>query len=56
MILALEDIQAGDEITITYIDNEGSLAGRSEELRDYGFICQCDKCTAENLAAELHGE
>ena len=34
-------------------DEEAPLAERREQLADYGFACACDKCAAEELAAEL---
>lgn len=55
VILTLEDIEAGEEVTISYIDSDADLAERTEELRDYGFVCRCQKCAAERLAGELAG-
>lgn len=34
-------------------DEEAPLEERREQLADYGFVCACDKCSAEELAAEL---
>lgn len=34
-------------------DEEAPLEERREQLADYGFVCACDKCAAEELAAEL---
>ncbi len=53
VILALRDIQAGEEITIAYVDEVASVEERAAELADYGFTCDCDKCCAERLAGEL---
>lgn len=36
-------------------DEEAPLEDRREQLAEYGFLCACDKCTAEELAAELAG-
>ena len=34
-------------------DQAAPLAERREALADYGFVCACDKCSAEELAEEL---
>ncbi|GAB4823261.1 hypothetical protein N2152v2_010307 [Parachlorella kessleri] len=54
VILALRDIRLGEEITISYVDEDASLGQRTADLADYGFTCSCDKCCAERLAGELH--
>jgi hypothetical protein len=45
-LVARQTIRAGDEITISYIDqNEtAGVAERREALRDYGFVCECAAC------------
>ncbi|KAI3436369.1 hypothetical protein D9Q98_002422 [Chlorella vulgaris] len=53
VILALRAIKAGEEITLSYIDEEAQLEERQQQLADYGFRCACDRCTAEELAALL---
>lgn len=53
VILALSDIAPGDEITICYVDREDDLKKREHELREYGFLCECERCSAERLASEL---
>ena len=53
VILATRDISPGEEIKISYIEQEGDWEERAEELRDYGFVCHCEKCEAEKLADEL---
>ncbi|KAL4420876.1 hypothetical protein ABPG77_002835 [Micractinium sp. CCAP 211/92] len=55
VILALRDIAPGEEVTLSYIDEEAPLEERREQLGEYGFACACDKCSAEELAAELAG-
>lgn len=52
VILALKDIQPGEEITISYIDEEESLEERRAALADYGFVCQCEKCIAESSSTD----
>ncbi len=36
-------------------DEEAPLQERREQLADYGFVCACEKCEAEELAAQLGG-
>lgn len=44
---AIRTIQPGEEITITYIDNEKERAKRMSKLeRNWGFKCSCSSCTA----------
>ncbi|KAH4926535.1 hypothetical protein HBI23_155750 [Parastagonospora nodorum] len=44
---ALRDIQPGEEITITYIDNEKDRKTRNTRLKkNWGFDCGCSACTA----------
>lgn len=47
-LVTLRAIAAGEEITISYIDENDSadLEERRAALRDYGFVCDCAKCTA----------
>ncbi|KAF2825201.1 SET domain-containing protein [Ophiobolus disseminans] len=51
---AIRDIHPGEEITITYIDNEKDRKTRMRRLeRNWGFKCSCSACTAHaSLAAE----
>jgi SET domain len=46
-VVALRDIAAGEEMTISYIDADASYADRQQALRHYGFVCQCLKCHNE---------
>lgn len=51
---AIRDIHPGEEITITYIDNEKDRKTRMRRLeKNWGFNCSCSACTAHaSLAAE----
>ncbi|KAG2493087.1 hypothetical protein HYH03_008750 [Edaphochlamys debaryana] len=49
-VLAQRDIKAGEEITLSYIDVSLSYRERQAELRDYGFVCRCERCKAEATA------
>jgi SET domain len=46
-VVALRDISAGEELTISYIDADASYSERQQALRHYGFVCQCLKCQNE---------
>ncbi|GFP79526.1 histone-lysine n-methyltransferase atxr2 [Phtheirospermum japonicum] len=46
-IIALRPIIKGEEVTISYIDEDLPYKERQESLADYGFICKCPKCIEE---------
>ena len=46
-MIAVRDIQIGDEICISYIDHSLSKTERDKDLIGYGFICRCSKCESE---------
>ncbi|GMH11038.1 hypothetical protein Nepgr_012879 [Nepenthes gracilis] len=46
-IIALQPIQVGEEVTISYIDEELTYEERQMMLADYGFRCKCLKCLEE---------
>ncbi|KAK3404518.1 hypothetical protein EUGRSUZ_K00824 [Eucalyptus grandis] len=43
-IVALKAISKGEEVTISYVEEDLPLEGRSALRADYGFICKCVKC------------
>lgn len=49
-IRAIATIEEGEELTIDYVGNalESIPQRRQELLTTKGFICQCDRCSAEN--------
>jgi len=47
VIIAKHSIPAGEEITISYIDESLSYEERQEALKDYGFVCKCLLCQQE---------
>lgn len=54
VLLALRTIRNGEEVTLSYVDNNASLEERTQELADrYGITCYCDKCGVERLARSL---
>ncbi len=52
MITAKRAIRAGEEITISYIDEDVALADRDEALKDYGFTCECSRCRHDRSAEQ----
>ena len=46
-IVALRDIQTGEELTISYITSEDPYEKRQAALANYGFVCRCSKCEHE---------
>ncbi len=51
--LALTSISPGEELSISYIDEDGSsYRDRQAALRDYGFKCACERCLKENMSAK----
>ena len=51
-VVALEEIERGDELCISYIKNDSDLHTRQEDLSNYGFTCQCTKCSREKGLSE----
>lgn len=47
VIRAMRPIKAGEEITISYVDEDAPLEERQDALLEYGFVCDCPKCSAE---------
>ncbi|XP_076886162.1 histone-lysine N-methyltransferase ATXR2-like [Bidens hawaiensis] len=46
-IIATKPIKKGEEVTISYIDEDLELEERRALLADYGFICKCTRCVDE---------
>lgn len=46
-IIACRPIKKGEEVTISYIDEDLELEERQALLADYGFRCSCPKCVSE---------
>ncbi|KAF3779948.1 Histone-lysine N-methyltransferase [Nymphaea thermarum] len=46
-IIALRPISRGEEVTISYIDEDLPYEDRQASLADYGFQCKCPKCLEE---------
>ncbi|CAN6606064.1 histone-lysine N-methyltransferase Set5p [Trichomonascus vanleenenianus] len=47
-VVALRDISANEELTVTYVNPSDPLNKRRNELRvNWGFICMCPRCKRE---------
>lgn len=46
-IIAQRSICKGEEITISYVDEDLTFEERQASLADYGFRCRCSKCIEE---------
>ncbi|CAB4304710.1 unnamed protein product [Prunus armeniaca] len=46
-IIALKPISKGEEVTISYVDEDLPFEERQALLADYGFTCRCPKCLEE---------
>ncbi|KIH87080.1 hypothetical protein SPBR_05042 [Sporothrix brasiliensis 5110] len=51
-VVAVRDIEPGDELTVSYVDVLLSRAERQARLRDWGFACACALCRNDTAAAE----
>ncbi|EIE20780.1 SET domain-containing protein [Coccomyxa subellipsoidea C-169] len=49
-ILARKPIAPGEEVCLSYIDEDAPYHDRRAALADYGFTCECDKCVSEAAA------
>ncbi len=54
VILANRDIDAGEEITTSYIANWLSRELRQSFLQQWGFTCQCPACDSSNPDSHSH--
>lgn len=54
VIVAKYNISAGEEITISYVDESLSYEERQEALQDYGFVCSCSLCQQQSPTSGSH--
>jgi len=48
-LFALAPLALGDELSISYIDQNTDLKSRRDQLvDDYGFVCDCERCLRED--------
>ena len=55
-VVAIRDIEKGEEMTICYLNMENRVNTREERskiLRQYGFSCSCRFCTVEDKVLEI---
>ena len=45
VLVARRAIAAGEEVTISYVDEDAPTAERQRGLASYGFRCECRRCT-----------
>jgi hypothetical protein len=55
-VVALRDIEEGEELCISYIDADIPYEARREALANYGFSCNCIKCERERNGDEVEDE
>jgi SET and MYND domain-containing protein len=47
-LIAARDIEKGEELTISYIDESASFIERQKQLMTYyKFVCDCKKCVQQ---------
>ncbi|CAM9352257.1 unnamed protein product [Choristocarpus tenellus] len=46
-VIATQDIEEGEELCQSYVDNNLALYERRALLEDYGFLCNCLRCLEE---------
>ncbi|EEQ97957.1 conserved hypothetical protein, partial [Perkinsus marinus ATCC 50983] len=46
-VISLKPINIGDEIRISYVPIDLDLNTRRHRLKDYGFLCNCQRCLTE---------
>ncbi len=49
---ALKDIKAGEELCISYINEDMDYEGRVKALENYGFVCICEKCVRQKNGSQ----
>lgn len=51
VVIPVKGIEIGEEITLTYLDDSGSMSvveeRRERLMNDFGFRCECELCKAE---------
>ncbi|KAG7095290.1 hypothetical protein E1B28_006059 [Marasmius oreades] len=56
-IIALRDIQVGEELNVTYVNPQGGVRARQNELEQWGFgKCVCERCVREAKELRDKGE
>ncbi len=55
-LTAITDIEPGQELFISYVDEYAPLAERRENLAEYGFVCACPRCKAQEQGLEYESD
>ncbi|KAF9269757.1 SET domain-containing protein [Marasmius fiardii PR-910] len=56
-VIALRDIEIGEELNITYVNPQSSVRARQTELEQWGFgKCMCERCVREAKELREKGE
>jgi hypothetical protein len=53
-VFANRDIEAGEEITISYINHVNPQVLRQMELKTRGFVCRCSACDLRHPDSRVH--
>ena len=52
-LVAIKDIEIGEELFITYVNPTAGLKTRREELLSWGFgFCMCERCVEEEIKGQ----
>jgi hypothetical protein len=55
--VAIRDIEVGEELLVTYVNPEGGLKARRDELLNWGFgLCMCERCIEEEKMGKKETE
>ena len=50
-LITTKPLKDGDEVFISYVDEEMSQPERAKELAGYGFVCECARCKQEQKSS-----
>ncbi|KAL0207341.1 hypothetical protein P9112_011969 [Eukaryota sp. TZLM1-RC] len=52
-LIALHELEEGEEVVVNYVDLAEPLGSRREALRkQFSFICRCERCSEVDISAE----
>jgi hypothetical protein len=49
IIETIREVEAGEELTVSYIEENETYDERQKQLRDYGFTCTCAACMRDKV-------
>ncbi|KAJ8599610.1 hypothetical protein CTAYLR_004678 [Chrysophaeum taylorii] len=50
-LVANRDIEGGDELTISYVDENADTQTRRWATAEYGFLCRCPRCERDSVSS-----